>query len=310
MFKIADIVTLLCVLVLILILGQNLPNAIGGSIWLIVLITFFYFASYALRIFQKEITLLNIILILIIGINYLNYFDINGTYSKENIAISFCILAVCILLCIYLAILKPWIFSFEENRRDKVRAVLRLNLKAVILKYELFSFLYFLFICIIFTSFFSHFSTTSKILRMIPTALICLMVALVLMKFALEKIELAHLEIIFKNEEVKLPENFNLKTLIFGIIAVSFIFGSMIELVRNQWLLWLTSFGTATAIILLILQTNTHKISQGKETKPININDVKILGTPQYWIKLGVVNFIGLVLISIILILLLPLLSG
>ncbi|MDY6844188.1 MAG: hypothetical protein SVW57_08890 [Thermodesulfobacteriota bacterium] len=305
MFKIADIVSLLCVLVLSILLGKDLPYAIGGSIWLIVLMAFFYFVSYALRIFQKEITLLNIILILIIGINYLNYLDLYETYSKENIAISFCILAILIFLCIYLAVLKPWTFPFEENRKDEVRAILRLNLKAVVLRYELFSFVYLLFICILFTSFHTHFTVSSNILRMIPIGFVCIIFTVFLMRFALGKIERAHLELIFNNEDSKFSDSLSLKTLLLGIVGVSFIFGSMIELVRNQWLLWLTSFGTATAIILLILQIYRHKVSPRKEISSISINGVKFLGTPQYWIKFAVINFIGLLLVTITLMFLL-----
>lgn len=305
MFKIADMVSLFCVLVFILLLGKDLPYAIGGSIWLMVLVTFFYFVSYALGIFQKEITLLNIILILIIGINYINYLDLYGTYSKESIAISFCILAVFILLCIYFVIVKPWTFPFDENQRDKVRAVLRQNLKAIVLKYELVSFIYLLFICIIFTTFHSHFTTTSKILRMIPIALISITITVVLMRSSLGKIERAHLELILINEETQLPERLNFKALLLGIVGVSLVFGSMIELARNQWLLWLTSMSITIAIILLILQMYSHKIPLGKETVAISIDDVKMLSTLTYWIKLAVLNFIGLLLVSITLILLL-----
>ena len=307
MLKIFDFIVSFCVLMTITLLGSSTPDALGGTVSLIILLPILYYFSYVLKIAPLEITLLSIVLLSIVGINYLSYHDLSATYA---VAFPYCVLIVFILFCIYFALVKPSIYSHEDDQ-DNNLAILKQNYKFVVLKYIIFAFAYVLNICIAFISFEGRFSANNSIIKMIPISFICIPVSLVAMKFELKKIEVNQLHPILKEVKNKVPESLNSKKYFFVIMSVLFFLGSTIELlIRNGWILWVGTFVTIN--ILISLMWNNYKCWGTPAPKDllIKIDDVKPLNTPQALIKTGVINVIGMMLVGFGLLVLLYFING
>jgi hypothetical protein len=297
MLKIIDSVVLLCILISIIFIDDKLVYALGGTISLIILLLIFYYISYVLKIFQLNVTLLSILLLLLIGINYLNYYDFYELYTQKTIIVFYCVLIVLILICLCFALITPLSYSHHADQYIKIRQ----NFKLIVFNNTMFPFVYVLFICIIFSSFQEAFPLGKKIIKLIPTSLVCIPIFLLLLQFILNKrIKDDHLDLIFKKaKKIDPSKKLNLKSIYTVLMCVLFVLGSIIELIRNEWILWIGTFVTINISVILLWNMYQHRPMHDQDIPLVKVDNVESLNTPKPLIITWITNAIGLLLVVV-----------
>ena len=302
MLKVVDSLVSLFILTFIFLLGNNAPFALGGSISLLILFPILYYISYRQKGIHLYITFLSIVLVLTIGINYLNYCDFSRVYTKQAIAFIYCILILVTILSVCFPLLKPLSYAHDL---DQTIVTLRRNYKWVIFHYSMFSFVYVLIMCLVFTTFQMLPSVNKNIIMMIPTSFICIPIFLIAIIFSLKQIKEDNLNLIFKKGETIVVEKKVIKKIYFAIMPIVTISGSLIEFTRNDWLLWIETLITINFVLMLAWKTNISFASQARVAPRNKIISIKSWNNPKALIKIIIGNFIGLTLVSFSLILLL-----
>jgi hypothetical protein len=60
--KIIDLIVCICLLIIVILLGNNLTNVMGGALALFVYVPIFYCISYYLNIAKVDVSILNILI--------------------------------------------------------------------------------------------------------------------------------------------------------------------------------------------------------------------------------------------------------
>jgi hypothetical protein len=200
------------------------------------------------------------------------------------------------LICIYLA-LTMHLKDFKSYSQDDRIVIIKTNYRALALRYIMFSFLYVLVMCIAFASFSDFSSIKTNVIKMIPLSFICITVSLIALNLALRKIKPEHLNIIFHEADSKLAKRFKFLQFYFIFTGLIFILGIIIELARNEWVLWLESFVIINITLILTWKVFTHRIKLKPDIEVINLSDVNWLFSSATVIKLAVINIIGVSLV-------------
>lgn len=294
--KIIDIVVCLSILIIVASLGNRAPNMLGGAISFIIFVPIFYYVSYFIKTAQLETTILNIVILLIIGINLLHGIDISKVYNKSTIIIAYCSLIILMLISIYLS-LSIHLREFKNQREDDGVAIIKANYKALLLKYTLFPFLYVLIMCITFASFSNFSSVKTDVIKMIPLTFACITISLIILNLALKKIKTEHMNLIFNEAVYTFPKRFKFLKFYSITSGIIFIFGLMTELARNEWFLWFESFLAINIVLILIWKIFTYRIKLKSTIGITDMSDLKLLVSSATVIKLAVLNIIGITLV-------------
>ena len=272
MYRFLDTITIGGMLCLLLLAGPNLPNAFGGSISFFILIPLLYVVSYSARKFKWEISLLNLSIICIAGINYINFLDISGIYTKMNLAILFGVLLLTVFLCFISVFLMPLNFYSPPDQNEKV-SLIRSNLKFIVLQYPLVAFCYVVFMCLVFVGGEDFYSVRNNVVKMIPTAFFWAPVFFIVINITLKKVKEGHINHIVKENNIDIFDMPNIKAIYFVFAIVIFILGSLMELVRKDWLFWLENFVFLNAMIICLWKVYKHRI-KSQEVEKAKMNDM------------------------------------
>jgi len=294
--KSIDIVVCLCVLIIVACLGNRAPNMLGGAISFIIFVPIFYYVSYFIKTAQLETTILNIVILLIIGINLLHGIDIYRVYNKSTIIIAYCSLIILMLISIYLS-LSIHLKEFENKREDNKVVIIKTNYRALLLKYTLFPFLYVLVMCITFASFSGFSSVKTNVIKMIPLTFACITISLIILNLALRKIKIEHMNLIFHEAVYIFPKRFKFLKFYSISAGIIFILGLVTELGKNEWFLWFESFLAINIVLILIWKIFTCRIKLNPTIEIKDMSDPKLSVSSAAVIRLAVLNIIGITLV-------------
>ena len=294
--KSIDIVVCLCILIIVACLGNRAPNMLGGAISFIIFVPIFYYVSYFIKTAQLETTILNIVILLIIGINLLHGIDISRVYNKSTIIIAYCSLIILMLISIYLS-LSIHLREFKNRREGNKNIIIKANYRALLLKYTLFPFLYILVMCITFASFSNFSSVKTNVIKMIPLTFACITISLIILNLALRKIKTEHMNIIFHEAVYIFPKKFKFLKFYSIFAGISFILGFIIEFARNEWFLWFESFLAINIILILIWKIFTYRAKLNPAIGIKDMSDPKLSVSSAAVIRLAVLNIIGITLV-------------
>jgi hypothetical protein len=258
--KIIDLFVVIGILVSVSLLGDRLAVDMGGSVALLILIPVFYYISYVEKRAQFEMSLLSLMLLLFFCVNYLNYLFVFELYQKNLIVLSYCVLHALIVLVLGLIMLRGLNLSRDENRSDMV-VVVRQNYKFIVLSNLMLSLCYAIVTCLVFLSVLRSNKLTGDLFKMIPVSFAWFPIFLVALNFALKKVKYECLDCVVKKDEMRLYSGFDLKKVYFGIMFIIFASGTLVELARNEWLLWIEVFISINLSIGLFWKTYRPRIS-------------------------------------------------
>jgi len=270
--KILDSVIAFCILIFIILLGKNVMYILGGTIVLLSIQSILYFTSYiAFKKPQIELSLLNLILLIIFGINYLNYCDQSVVYSKLMIVILFCILIASLLICLIM-ILTMSLPSLHDNNQEARLFLIRQKYLWIILHHISFSFLYILTTCLLMIDINNRFFQPNFTLLIIPISFIFLSIFLISMVISLAR--QSHLFVILSRVEIKSFKSFNPMRSYLILISVILLVGSVIEIMRGQWILWFESFLSINIITILVWRLYKSRTSLSCDLSKISFNNL------------------------------------
>jgi hypothetical protein len=309
MYRIIDSAILLAILILVSLLGTMLPNLIGGSISLIMVLPGIYYVSYFQKTYQIEMTYISTVLVIIIGVNLLNYVDIYEEYQKSTLTIFYIALLVLTLFTVCLMLINQLSTSNYFDISEK-KALLTQNYKLIVINYTLLSGLYAMSICLAFNSSQDFNSVKNNILKMIPISYLCIPASLFALKAALKRLDDKYqLKTILKTKELDSLDKIKLKTQYIIFMLILFVIGTIVELVRKEWLMWIGSFITFNIAALLALYVLKLRATQHeKSSDHVNVTIDK-LTSPRHLIKIVTFNTIGIFFVTLGLIALIVLLS-
>jgi len=152
MLKLIDLLNIMSICGLIILLGQGLFHALGGSIVFIVIIPLLYYFSYVEKLAQVEVSLLNILILFIIGINYINYIFKFGLFSDNIVIVCYFSLYISIIFIIYNLTTRSLNTIYYGINNNPV-CIIRQNYKFIILTNLMLSLFYAGLTCLVILSF-------------------------------------------------------------------------------------------------------------------------------------------------------------
>lgn len=294
--KIIDLIVCICLLIIVILLGNNLTNVMGGALALFVYVPIFYCISYYLNIAKVDVSILNILILLVFGINWIQGLDIARTFSKSSIIIPYLALVVSMLFCVYF-IITNHLADFKNYDQNNNFGNLVNNYKATILKYLIFSFLYVLVICIVFLSFSDFPAVHSNIIKMIPLSFVFIVLPLTALTLKLNRRKSKKFGAIFNKIDFKFKDDLKFPQFYFILTGIVFVIGTLIELVRNEWMLWFESFVTINITLLMAWIVFIYRKKAKISIETINFADINSLFTQSSVIKLTITNIVCLSLL-------------
>ena len=244
MNRLIDSISLIIWLFMIVSCGEELPYILGGTLIFFPLLALIYCFSYMYKRYQMELSVFALIVLSLIGINYLNYFENAGKLSYFWILHIFCFLLIILIISFTILGLRPFSLNLDVVEKEdfidiKKKVSERLNL-----------FLIFgLGFCIATGMPFLVKSDARLIeagfIRFVPLAVFWLTISFVVTLINLKKIEKYTAYLITRDNKLSFE---NYRKIFFIGLGVIILFGSGLEIQRGVWLLWIET-------ILLFLLT-------------------------------------------------------
>lgn len=237
MFRVADILILLVILVSLYSLGPGRIVDLGGGIALLSLCAFYYLLSYTYKRFQGGFTSLIVMTVGLVGLNYLSYLEKNKTADFRYVFAGFLVLGLCILICHFNLSLRPLMHASASVDTLDVRKRIAERIILVALPgLGLFA---------LFTGFIfilnpeSQFFRTHGI-RYVPIATFWIIMSFLALLIVFRKIPDEYVGRAFgPADAVSVPK---LPRLFIGGALLVFAAGAIVEVLRGQWFFWTESF--------------------------------------------------------------------
>lgn len=303
-----DIATGAIILFIVILLGPKILEILGGSTILLTVCVFLSYLSFYYKKFQLELRTIIIAALILIGINYLAYIEIEKTDPIKYIYIisAFTLLSLILVIIFLVATRK----NIKCKRKKEIKKVVIEVSKKIFERLSFILLLSWLFVVISGLVFFAVFLNNPNAanlkegwLKYVPLGTFWLGVAFIVTILNLRSIE----SYIFYTLQGK--ERFtikNLKKYLIGGIILLFVFGSGMEVTRGFWFLWIETFLLFCLFIAACWTILRYYFDDRIIVKEVKANQLKTITTDfDYFLKsIGIVVLIG-TLYSIVLIFLL-----
>lgn len=308
MLKIIDFLVSMSLFYLFFILGNDAIKALGGSISLIILIPFCYYISYTQIELHFPFTFLSILLLTLISFNFFNYLDLSENYLKSTIVIANCASIFISLFSICFVLIAPLKYPYYDVKDRKV-IILTQNYYYIVLMNAMLLFIYTLIMSIVFVIFSDYSLIKNYIIKIIPTSLLFFPAFFINIMISFKGFKDNSITLIFKEIKTTRLEIINIKKGYVSLMLLILIVGSVIEVFRNEWILWTESFIIINVITMLVWHVYQNMMDNRSHATTTGLLTIKTLNTPQNLIKTTLFHTIGLVFSLLILILLLYMLN-
>ncbi|MDX9763190.1 MAG: hypothetical protein ACOX2W_09910 [Desulfomonilia bacterium] len=300
--RIIDNAIIFIVLISILLLGKSITIALGGTLSFIILLGILHYGSYRFRKLKPELTILNLIIFLVCCINYFNFLDSSNAYQKLYLAIGLSITILMICFCLGIIFMRSLRSLNEEIAREVITLIE--NYKFIVVRSLSLAFFYpsIVSICL-FDSCKNANLIETHILKMVPISFAWVLIFLICMRINLKEIDIALLGVIFKKISIRFSESMNFKQLYFIIMGAILILGSIIELLRKEWILWFESYLIVNVVFLLQWEIVKQRSDTKQNDDLIIIRDIKPMATFKGFLKFIVLHSLVITLFMIALLL-------
>lgn len=282
-------------------LGKSLTIVFGGSLVWGILIPIISIVSFYLRPLKKQLLSIEILILDIIIINFLNYI-----FITKSLSILYTSNIYFITLLILVFIMITTIFDLTSPPKEKIEDenvnILRQNFKTIVQIYTWEMLVYPMVACAVFigTSYAS--SSNKGIINLIPSTFIFIPIFISVMFIHINEWAPSRLTTIVKREFNIINFDFMKKIFNFLMICMA-ITGSVIEYFsRNNLLFWIENIVFIYLFILFVGMVMKSSLETPKDDK-ISVKSIKTISN---YLKFVCVNFVGLLIIFFLYITLIP----
>ena len=246
MNRLIDSISLIIWLFMIVSCGEELPYILGGTLIFFPLLALIYFFSYVYKRYQFELSVFALIVLSLIGINFLSYFENAGKLSYFWILHMFCSLAIIAIVFFTILGLRPFSLNLEVMTEEsfleiKKKIGQRLNL---LLGFGL----------VFCASTGMPFLVCPEarliengLLKYVPIATFWFIISFIVTLINLKKIEKYTVHLISKDKQLNLK---NTKKIFLIGLAIMILFGSVLEIQRGAWVQWIETYSLFTLCLL------------------------------------------------------------
>lgn len=264
MYILIDTILIIVLLLTFIICGDELANALGGSLIFLIFMFTTYFFSHMYKKYQTELSAAGIIILALLLTNFLDYLDKVNKIPFIWIILIYCSISIAGIAAFIFLALRPLRPNLNIIKKDeffdmKMRIFVRLGL------FPLLS----LFVFCIPTSFpyFSFGLADSRyvdkdLIRYIPICTFWLTISFSVTLISLWRIKEAISLLTTENTEIKF-KSYNI--LFLSSLALIIVLGSGLELARGAWFLWIENillfimiFSSLWCIWRFVLPTNSR----------------------------------------------------
>ena len=135
--------------------------------------------------------------------------------------------------------------------------------------------------------------------KTIPLSFAWLPIYLTKELYSLHKTNYEHLDCIFDKKEPALNKHKEIKSIYLFGLSILFLLGSLIELHRNEYMLWIESFICLSLIMQLFWINYRHRNYQNQCIIEPDLNNIELLINPKYFIKMISINTILMTLFTV-----------
>jgi hypothetical protein len=258
----------------------------GGSTVLFVVCFFIYSLSHSFKKNQLELSMLNIIILTVIGINYLSFWESEGIITINILGIL--IVLIITLICGFVSLTRYAMRTMKDKLYED-----KYDIKKIIL-------VRFLFAPIVaiptaasaaYALWQSSYSRMIKIgyFDYISITIFVLIIFFIVSILAIKKIPENFFHYLIDQKDK--IENTNIKKYFYVGILITFIMGSVMEINRGFWGLWIASFILLFLIISTIWFLKKHYFGDSHDVD-LNIDDVASLNIYRFMIRFGIIYVI------------------
>lgn len=300
MNKIIDLATSVIILFIVILLGSKILVILGGSTVLLMVCVFIYYLSFAYKKFQLELSLIVIVALILIGINYLAYVEIEKTDPIKYIYIvsAFTLLSFTLLMAFLVATIKN-IKNKEEARIKK--DVVEIS-KRIVQRLTFILFLSWFFVIFSGIGFLDNPNAAivkEGLVKYVPLGAFWLVVSFIATVLNIKKIESYIFYALREKEKFNIR---NVKKYLIGGVILFFVFGSGMEITRGFWLLWIETFLLFCLVMAACWTIWRYYFDDRVFVKEVNVDELKSITTDfNYFLKsIGIFTLIGTLYILVL----------
>jgi len=309
MNRIIDSAVGLILFSIVFLLGSKIFEILGGSTILLTVYAFSYYLSVVYKKFRRELSIVIIAALILIGINYLAYIEISITDPRINIyiIIGFIFLSLSLIISFLVAMTKNIGHKDEEEiKKDNMAISKRIFQRIAYILY--LSWIFVLISGLVFLAVIHENSSTATIkeswLKFVPLGAFWLVVAFTANIINLKKIESYIFYILQGRERINIV---NLKKYLVGTVILLFAFGSGMEIVRGFWFLWIETFLLFCLFMASLWCILRYYFDDRIIVKEVEVDEIKTIATDfNYLLKtMGIFVVLGTLYTIVLIILLL-----
>jgi hypothetical protein len=299
--KAFDLIASAGLFLLVVLVRKTLPQAMGGSLVLLILFPFFLIYGYLCSM-RREASYLNLLLLLLVGLNVTSY------------SLKYGIVAADVLVIVYNGIVAGTVFTVSyavvgllspvqpSTNADRM-IVLRRNFLWSMIQYPLWAFLYSLFLSLAFASIYEQRPPWKVNLELVPTCYGIVLIFFAILLFSLTSHGKQKIAVLMKKKDhgEQAGGKIDPRPAYKLIIGVTGIGGTIIEvLFRQQYLLWVETFLTINVIAWMAWRVDKYRrgtVDYGNIPEEKSILTPGIVGI-EILIHSFVMTLLGVVLIE------------
>ena len=232
MSKALELILALSILAAVVVSGDSLPLHAGGSLSLLILIPFFYFVGYKNND-HLTMSLMSLIVVIVVCVNYLDYANSNKLYSFSIIAILCCLLSGLFVMTFGKIMLNKYEYKINEIQNKQI-VILKKNYDIIVVLCLVFSLLYAVFTCTAFWPDAKYNYPGENLAKFIPAAFVWIPVFLLLMFYIVKKVICSRIiNSAEKNQAESLFNSDDIKAYLIMMVLIVLL-GGPIEFVREN----------------------------------------------------------------------------
>jgi|GEM_PF-5660792 len=288
---------------LLLHIGDRIISVLGGSVLLLPVVLLYMYASYAIYELRLEICLQNVVVLLMLSLNYLNNIDHLYGLAQLKFAYIYSIVHALIVTCYYNIVSRNINIKCVGADEDELLTI-KSNVLYVFLTCNIFPFGYIITVAVLLSAFHPHFHRYEYYgLSTISISYIFAILGFSVTLFRISQFGKDELYFAFKNNKEDHIISINsdkLSKIYGGCLIIIFIIGSIFEQWRHQWLLWVETVAAIAFGGILTLMICKYKARKSSARLMTTIDHVSSIDAHLVMILKSVCfHVVGLALVAI-----------
>jgi hypothetical protein len=230
--------------IFIIVSGDNIAYTLGGTVVFLPLLAFIFFVSYVYKKFQMELSICSVIIITLNFINYLDYLEKNYEIPFDYVLVSFFLLFGIIIACFSYLGTRALVNKINLKHKNILKETKkRLNQRLTF--FPILGIVFYIISAFPFLEKNDQIFIEKNIITYANLATLCLVLFFGITFLFVKKLDKYFVHLVEKDNQ--LESRSYRKYLAIGI-GIIFLLGSMVELARGAWSMWIGTF-----VLLLFL---------------------------------------------------------